>query len=369
MLPTCRPERLLWRFRQLSVLLDASLHLLCFPCSRGCMTGEASVRMPHNQITLINHTNAMRHVKPVDAPLPERDAPALDHQAGTRKRRGIGRMKIDLSGGVAVITGVGKGIGRELVMTLAREGMTTISLDVNQADLDSVAAELEASGAASRQYNCDIRDGERIRGIIEEVTAEFGRIDLLVNNAGVAGNGDVATLPEEVWDFAHDVNLKGTFLMCQAVLPIMKAQGRGRIVNAASFAAIVPSIGSAAYASSKAAVAHFTRALAGEVGPWNITANAYAPGMIPTTLNHFTELPHDQQERLLDTLSLREWGEKEDIANLVCFLASDAARYITGTLIDISGGKLATQVPRAAYEMAAADGHYEFQPEKWDARV
>ena len=126
------------------------------------------------------------------------------------------------------------------------------------------------------------------------------------------------------------------------------------------FAAIVPSIGSAAYASSKAAVAHFTRALAGEVGPWNITANAYAPGMIPTTLNHFTELPQERQGRLLDTLTLREWGAKEDIANLVCFLASDAARYITGTLIDISGGKLATQMPRVAYDMAAADGQYKF---------
>jgi len=269
-------------------------------------------------------------------------------------------MRIDLSGGVAIVTGVGKGIGRELVMTLAREGMTTISLDVNQADLDAVALELTAAGTPGRQYVCDVRDGARIRTIIDEVTTEYGRIDLLVNNAGVAGNGDIATLPEEVWDYAHDVNLKGTFLMCQAVLPIMKAQGRGRIINAASFAAIVPSIGSAAYASSKAAVAHFTRALAGEVGPWNITVNAYAPGMIPTTLNHFDKLPTQQQDRLLDTLTLRKWGAKEDIANLVCFLASDKASYITGTLIDISGGKLATQVPRASYEQAAADGQYQF---------
>src|SRR5690606_28105947 len=104
----------------------------------------------------------------------ERDAPTLEHQAETSKRRGLGRMKIDLSGGVAVVTGVGKGIGRELVMTLAREGMTTISLDVNQTDLDTVAAELEAIGAAGRQYNCDVRDGARIRSIIDEVTAEFG---------------------------------------------------------------------------------------------------------------------------------------------------------------------------------------------------
>jgi 3-oxoacyl-[acyl-carrier protein] reductase len=268
-------------------------------------------------------------------------------------------MNIDLSGQIAVITGVGKGIGRELVVRLAREGMTTISLDVSRSDLDAVADQLAGEGHAGRQYVCDVRDGERIRAVIAEVTEEFGRIDLLVNNAGVGGNGAIQDLPEAVWDFAHDVNLKGTFLMCQAVLPVMKKQGRGRIVNAASFAAIIPSVGSAAYASSKAGVAHFTRSLAGEVGPWNITANAYAPGMIPTTLNHFAELPQVEQDRLLDTLSLRHWGAKEDIANLVCFLASDAARYITGTLIDISGGKLATQFPRAAYEMAAADGQSE----------
>jgi 3-oxoacyl-[acyl-carrier protein] reductase len=122
------------------------------------------------------------------------------------------------------------------------------------------------------------------------------------------------------------------------------------ILNAASFAAIIPCIGSAAYAASKAGVYQFTRVLAGELGPWDITVNAYAPGMIPTTLNHFDELPQDKQDLLLDTLTLRRWGKKEDIAQLICFLASDSASYITGTMIDISGGKLATQVPKMAYE-------------------
>lgn len=269
-------------------------------------------------------------------------------------------MNIDLSSKVAIITGVGKGIGRGVVEKLAQEGMITIALDVNQEDLAAVGTDLASAGFEGRQYECDVRDATRIREIVTEVMAHYGGIDLLVNNAGVAGNGTVESLPEEVWDFCHDVNLKGTFLMCQAVLPVMKAQRSGRIVNAASFAAIVPSIGSAAYASSKAAVAHFTRALAGEVGPWDITVNAYAPGMIPTTLNHFTELPQAQQDRLLDTLTLRRWGIREDIAHLVCFLASDQAAYITGTLIDISGGKLATQVPRAAYDLAVADKSYTF---------
>jgi 3-oxoacyl-[acyl-carrier protein] reductase len=133
----------------------------------------------------------------------------------------------------------------------------------------------------------------------------------------------------------------------------MKRQRSGRILNAASFAAIVPSVGSAAYAASKAAVASFTRVLASELGPWGITANSYAPGMVPTELNHFADLPDAAQARLLDTLSIRRWERPDDVADLLVFLASDAAGYITGTLVDVSGGKLATQLPSRAYEQAA----------------
>lgn len=262
-------------------------------------------------------------------------------------------MEINLSEKVAVLTGVGRGIGREIITRLAREGVNTIAFDTNKEDLASLANELSEIGGHHSQYEVDVRDGARIRELVAEIDTEYGRIDILVNNAGVSGNGLISDIPEQVWDFCHDVNLKGTYLTCQAVIPIMKRQGGGRIINSASFAAIMPLVGSVAYASSKAAVAHFTRGLAGELGPWNITANSFAPGMIPTTLNNFADLPSNEQERLLDTLSLRSWGQKEDIANLICFLASDQARYITGALIDISGGKLATQIPSLAYEMAA----------------
>jgi 3-oxoacyl-[acyl-carrier protein] reductase len=166
----------------------------------------------------------------------------------------------------------------------------------------------------------------------------------------------VETLAEEAWDLNLDVNLKGTFLMCQAVVPIMKRQRSGRIINAASFAAILPITGSAAYAASKAGVHYFTRVLAGELGPWNVTVNCYAPGMIPTEINHFLEQPAERQRRLLDTLTLRRWGDARDVANLICFLASDLAGYITGTMVDVSGGKLATQIPRLAWDAAAAEG-------------
>jgi 3-oxoacyl-[acyl-carrier protein] reductase len=186
--------------------------------------------------------------------------------------------------------------------------------------------------------------------------SRYGSIDILVNNAGVAPTGPADDYDEKDWDATLDINLKGTFLMCKAVIPVMKKQNSGRIINASSFAAIVPRVGTVAYASSKAGVVYLTRVLAGELGPWNITVNSYAPGMVPTEMNHYAEQSEEMKETNMDMLTLRRWGSKNDIGNLICFLASDLASYITGTLIDVSGGKLATQVPREPYEWPGAPG-------------
>ena len=270
-------------------------------------------------------------------------------------------MEIDLKGKVAIVTGAGRGIGRVILETLAAEGVTTIATDIEEATLLALPQAFAQNGWQGEVVRCDVREREEIRALVEHIEATYGRLDILVNNAGVSVSGAVETLAESAWDDNLDTNLKGTFLMCQAVVPIMKAQRSGRILNAASFAAIVPALGSAAYAASKAGVVSLTRVLAGELGPWNITVNCYAPGMIPTQMNHFAEATPAHQQRLLDTLTLRNWGEKQDVARLICFLASDLAGYITGALIDVSGGKLATQIPRIAYEWAARDGGYEFE--------
>jgi 3-oxoacyl-[acyl-carrier protein] reductase len=155
-----------------------------------------------------------------------------------------------------------------------------------------------------------------------------------------------------LWEETFAVNVRGVYLCCRAVAPHMKARRWGRILSASSFAAIIPSYAFAAYASSKAAVTSFTRVLAAELGPWNVTANCYAPGMIPTEMNRFAEAPEARQRQLLDTLTLRRWGQADDVASLLVFLASDHAGYITGTMIDVSGGKFSVQFPQIAHEQA-----------------
>ena len=261
-------------------------------------------------------------------------------------------MNIDLKGKVALVTGAGRGIGRCIAETFAQEGASVAILDVRQDLLDEASAAWREAGWAGLHMHCDVRDAQAIGAAVAAIDAQFGRVDILVNNAGVASGGRVETLYEDIWDANFDINAKGAFLVSQAVVPIMKRQNWGRILNASSYAAITPSVGGAAYAASKSAVVSFTRVLASELGPFGVTVNSYAPGMIPTDMNGFARLNPDIQERLLDTLSLRRWGEEQDVANLLCFLASDLGQYITGTLIDCSGGKYATQMPWLAYRDA-----------------
>lgn len=254
-------------------------------------------------------------------------------------------MELDLRNRVVVITGAGRGIGAVIAQRFAAEGAHVIALDL--AFPEEVGDRTEAS--AIEQIACDVADPASVQAAVDEVARRHGRLDVLINNAGINVEGTVAELDPARWKTCFDVNVGGVFLMCQAVAPLMQAAGGGRILNAASFAAIVPSVGSAAYAASKAAVVQLTRVLASELGPWDITVNAYAPGMVPTAMNGFAEMPQENQDRLLDTLSLRRWETPDDVANLLIFLASDAASYITGTLLDVSGGKLATQIPARAY--------------------
>lgn len=252
-------------------------------------------------------------------------------------------MELNLRNKVVLVTGAARGIGRTIVETFEVEGAVVAALDLESAQLHELA----------HPFVCDVSDSAAVAAVVDEIVQQFGRIDVLVNNAGINAVGAVDEISDELWDRCFDINVGGVFRMCKAVAPVMKRQRSGRIINAASFAAIIPSVESAAYAASKAAVVQLTRVLGSELGPWNITVNSYAPGMIPTSINGFAEMEPDAQSRLLDTLSVRRWGAASDVADLLVFLASDAASYITGALVDVSGGKFATQFPARAYERAS----------------
>ncbi|MFF1879616.1 SDR family NAD(P)-dependent oxidoreductase [Leifsonia sp. NPDC058230] len=261
-------------------------------------------------------------------------------------------MEWGLEDRVVVVTGAARGIGRTIAQRFSDAGAAVAALDVAVDGAQDFARGARSAGRRASAFACDVTDSASVKRALADVAEAFGGVDVVVNNAGINVDGPVEELSDTDFGRCLDVNVTGVFRMCQAAIPYLKQSTHGRIINAASFAAIVPSVGSAAYAASKAAVVQFSRVLAGELGPWDVTVNAYAPGMIPTAMNGFAGLPEEAQARLLDTLTLRRWGDATDVADLLLFLASDAARYITGTLVDVSGGKLATQVPAMAYERA-----------------
>lgn len=254
-------------------------------------------------------------------------------------------MQIDLSGRVVLVTGAARGIGRTIAETFAREGAHVVAMDL---DADALAG-MEQDSHAALALPCDITDPAQVREAVAAIEERFGRLDVLINNAGINAEGPLESFDPELWDRLFAVNVRGVLNTCQAVIPLMKRQRAGRIINAASFAAVIPSVDAAAYGASKAAVVQMTRVLASELGPWGITVNAYAPGMIPTAMNGFAALGEEAAAAKLDQLSVRRWGVPEDVAKLCLFLASDLSDYITGALLDVSGGKFATQDPGAAW--------------------
>jgi 3-oxoacyl-[acyl-carrier protein] reductase len=258
-------------------------------------------------------------------------------------------MEINLKNKVVIVTGAAKGIGKVIAEAFAREGAILSLWDIDYERLDSVIIEIsKKSDNFPLGIKCDVSSENEVEAAVKKTINAFGLVDVLIANAGILNPSKILETTSEKWDEVFDVNTKGPFLCAKAVAPYMKDKNCGRIIFASSFAAIVPSVGSAAYAASKSAIVSLTRVLAAELGPWNITVNSYAPGMIPSDMSGIELLDESRKVELLDTLCIREWGAAEDIASLLIFLASSQARYITGTLIDASGGKFSVQFSKYA---------------------
>ena len=247
-------------------------------------------------------------------------------------------MRIDLSGKVALVTGASRGIGRQTALTLAGAGAAVVLTSRGDAAA-AVAAEIGAADGQALAIAADVADAEAVHRVIEATLARFGRLDILVNNAGITRDQLLLRMKRDDWDAVVATNLTGTFLCTQSVLKTMLKQRSGRIISISSVVGQSGNPGQTNYAATKAGIIGFSKALAREVASRSITVNVVAPGLIDTDMTR--DISQDAQANWASAIPLGRLGTPEDVAAAVCFLASDAAGYITGQVLAVNGGMYA----------------------------
>lgn len=254
-----------------------------------------------------------------------------------------------LAGKVAVITGAAQGIGAACAERFAREGAPVALWDVDDARGEALAGRLRASGAQALYAHCDVSKAAEVQAALAATLAEFGRVDVLINNAGIFKAADFLDVTEADWDAVIAVNLKGHFLVGQACARVMAAQGSGAIVNMSSVNGLMAIPAIASYNASKGGINQLTRAMALALSDRGVRVNAVAPGTIATELAAQAVLTsEDAKQRILGRTPMRRLGEPAEIADIVAFLASDAASYMTGQIVYADGGRLALNYTIAA---------------------
>lgn len=242
-----------------------------------------------------------------------------------------------LQGKTAIVTGGSRGIGRAICIALAQEGANVVTCYAHGAEgAEETVKMCQEYGVKAEAVKADVADNEDVSAMITKVKSEYGSVDILVNNAGITKDNLILKMNEDDFNQVIDTNLKGAFLCIQNVAKIMLKQKSGKIINITSVVGVSGNVGQANYAASKAGLIGLTKSVAKELGSRGITVNAVAPGFIETDMT--AKLPAEVVDEMKKSIPMKSMGQVEDVANLVAFLASDNARYITGQVVCVDGG-------------------------------
>ncbi len=248
---------------------------------------------------------------------------------------------------VVVITGAAQGIGSATAMKFASMGAKLALIDIKEDGLKNTKSSIEANNGVANSYKCDIASSKDVNSVFESIARDFGTIDVLVNNAGVLRRAYVEEADDAHWDFMISVNLLGPVYCSRAAIPLMKKNG-GAIINCSSILGTFPNTGSAAYGVAKQGIILLTRVMAAELAPYGIRVNAYSPGVADTEFA--ADVIKNRGDQKLEQIALKRFGEPDDIAELIAFLASDQSSYVTGQTIAIDGGMWITQKPASRWK-------------------